>query len=222
MPALAPPGMTMSGEAAPVAKGGAARNLMRLPKEADWRRLPFRRRKSGALGGIAMEYMFLPLKRYAEFSGRSRRMEFWMFALFQIILWCIFMVLALAVMGSALMAGGRGSVGGLMAAGGSAMILFAIGLIIALALFIPGLAVAVRRLHDTDRSGWWVGGYILLAVANNIITRATGSASLGMILSLVTLVYAIMLIVFYCLDGTKGPNKYGPDPKGQVDAQVFA
>jgi uncharacterized membrane protein YhaH (DUF805 family) len=166
--------------------------------------------------------MFLPLKRYAEFSGRSRRMEFWMFALFQIILWCVFLVVAVAVLGSALMAGGRGSVGGIMAAGGSAMILFALALIVALALFIPGLAVAVRRLHDTERSGWWVGGYLILVVVSNVVRSSTGSGGLSTILSLVVLVYAITLIVFYCLDGTKGPNKYGPDPKGQVDAQVFA
>jgi uncharacterized membrane protein YhaH (DUF805 family) len=169
-----------------------------------------------------MEYMFLPLKRYAEFSGRSRRMEFWMFTLFQIILWCVFVVLAMTVLGSALMAGGSGSVGGIMAAGGSAMILLAVGVIVALALFIPGLAVAMRRLHDTDRSGWWVGGYLLLVVASNIVRASTGSGGISMILSLVTLIYAITLIVFYCLDGTKGPNKYGPDPKGQVDAEVFA
>ncbi|HEY0413431.1 MAG TPA: DUF805 domain-containing protein [Allosphingosinicella sp.] len=169
-----------------------------------------------------MEYMFLPLKRYAEFSGRSRRMEFWMFALFQFIIWCVILGLAVAMLGSALMAGSRGSVGGIMAVGGSAMILVVIVVIVALALFIPGLAVAVRRLHDTDRSGWWVGGYVILVIVSNVLQSVTGSGALSLILSLVTLVYAITLLVFYCLDGTKGPNKYGPDPKGQVDAQVFA
>jgi uncharacterized membrane protein YhaH (DUF805 family) len=214
--------MTMSGEAAPVAKGLRFRNLSALIPARIWRRLPTPPPEERQERGIAMEYMFLPLKRYAEFSGRSRRMEFWMFTLFQIILWCVFVVLAMTVLGSALMAGGSGSVGGIMAAGGSAMILLAVGVIVALALFIPGLAVAMRRLHDTDRSGWWVGGYLLLVVASNFVRASTGSGGISMILSLVTLIYAITLIVFYCLDGTKGPNKYGPDPKGQVDAEVFA
>ncbi|MBV9930028.1 MAG: DUF805 domain-containing protein [Alphaproteobacteria bacterium] len=169
-----------------------------------------------------MEYMFMPLKRYAEFSGRSRRQEFWMFALFQFIIWCILMVLFLAVAGSALMAVGNGSAGGLMAAGGTVMVLVGIALIVWLALLIPGLAVGVRRLHDTNRSGWWLGGYILLAIVAGVIRGRTGGGAIGGLLSLVQLGYLIALIVFYCLDGTKGPNQYGPDPKGQVDAQVFA
>jgi uncharacterized membrane protein YhaH (DUF805 family) len=168
-----------------------------------------------------MDYMFLPLKRYAEFSGRSRRMEFWMFALFQFLVWIAFFILFAVVAGSALLAVGNGSAGGLMAAGGSVVILFGLACIIALALFLPGLAVSIRRLHDTGRSGWWVGGYILLAVVAAFL-RARGGAGLGAILSLAQLAYLITLIVFYCFEGTKGPNQYGPDPKGQVDAQVFA
>ena len=53
-----------------------------------------------------MEFMFLPLKRYAEFSGRSRRMEFWMWILFQFLLGCIFLVGFLGLVGSAILAGG--------------------------------------------------------------------------------------------------------------------
>ena len=168
-----------------------------------------------------MEYMFLPLKRYAEFSGRSRRTEFWMFALFQFLIYLALMILFMVIAGSAIMAAGNGSVGGIMAAGGSAVIFMGLGLLIALGLFIPGLAVAVRRLHDTGRSGWWVGGYLILVVVAAFL-RSAGGGGLGAILSLVQLGYMIALIVFYCLDGTKGPNQYGPDPKGQVDAQVFA
>ncbi|HEY0313756.1 MAG TPA: DUF805 domain-containing protein [Allosphingosinicella sp.] len=168
-----------------------------------------------------MEYMFLPLKRYAEFSGRSRRTEFWMFALFQFLVWIVFLTLCGIVAGSMLMSMGKGDAGGLMAAGGTVMILLLIGVLIALAFFLPGLAVGMRRLHDTNRSGWWLGGYLILALVGGFL-RAQGGAGLAGLISIVQLGYLIALIVFYCLDGTKGPNKYGPDPKGQADAQVFA
>lgn len=167
-----------------------------------------------------MEYMFLPLKRYAEFSGRSRRMEYWMFTLFLILTWIVLGGIFMAMAGSILMSIAGGSAGGLAAAGGGAMVLMVIMFVVWLALLIPSIAVAIRRLHDTDRSGWWFGGLILLDVANVVVSRSGGA--LALIFSLAVLVYAIALFVFMCLDGTKGPNKYGPDPKGQVDAQVFA
>jgi uncharacterized membrane protein YhaH (DUF805 family) len=169
-----------------------------------------------------MEYMFLPLKRYAEFSGRSRRMEYWMYTLFLILLWIVLGGIFMAMAGSMLLSAGTGSASGLAAAGGVAMVLLVIMIVVWLALLIPSIAVAVRRLHDTDRSGWWFGGYLLLAFVGGFVRGSTGNGGLGMIISLVTFLYLIMLIVYFCLDGTKGPNKYGPDPKGQVDAQVFA
>jgi len=86
--------------------------------------------------------------------------------------------------------------------GGIAMILLLVMAVVWLALLIPGLAVGVRRLHDTDRSGWWLGGYIILAIVSNVVRASTGSAGLGALLSIVTLVYAITLLVFFCLDGT--------------------
>jgi uncharacterized membrane protein YhaH (DUF805 family) len=169
-----------------------------------------------------MEYMFLPLKRYAEFSGRSRRMEYWMFALFLFVMWIVLFGLFMVLAGSALLSAAGGSPTGVFAAGGTAMVLGLVICVVWLALLIPSIAVGVRRLHDTDRSGWWLGGYFLLAVVANVMRSSTGSAGLGALLSIVTLVYAIALLVFMCLDGTKGPNKYGADPKGGVDAQVFA
>src|SRR4051812_34073968 len=109
-----------------------------------------------------MEYMFLPLKRYAEFSGRSRRMEFWMFALFQLFLGIVLFGLFMVMVGSAFFSVAGGSPTGLFAAGGIAMVLFLVMCVVGLALLIPGLAVGVRRLHDTNRSGWWLGGYMIL------------------------------------------------------------
>ncbi|MBV8685724.1 MAG: DUF805 domain-containing protein [Alphaproteobacteria bacterium] len=171
-----------------------------------------------------MEYMFLPLKRYAEFSGRSRRMEYWMFTLFIIVMWVVLFGLMIGLAGTAIL-GGFGSGGGAgsaMAAGGAIMIVLVLCGLLWLVLLIPSIAVGIRRLHDTDRSGWWLGGYFLLAVVSNVLTRSSGPGALSMLFSLAVLIYAIMLFVFMVLDGTKGPNKYGPDPKGRVDAEVFA
>lgn len=173
-----------------------------------------------------MEYMFLPLKRYAEFSGRSRRMEYWMFVLFQALLGVAFTVLIMIVGGAAAMGGGNP--GALMAAGGGVMILSLLYMLVCLALIIPAIAVGVRRLHDTNRSGWWLlaplGPYVLMFAA--IAMAASGSGSGAAILSAVggigVLVLGVMLLVFLLLDGTKGPNRFGPDPKQRTSEEVFA
>jgi uncharacterized membrane protein YhaH (DUF805 family) len=168
-----------------------------------------------------MEYMFLPLKRYAEFSGRSRRMEYWLWTLFLCLIWIAFLVVMMAIAGAALMGGGGNPVGSIMAMGGGILIVAALAFLVWLALLIPSLAVGVRRLHDTERSGWWLGGLILLDFASAILRGSVGGA-LGTVFSLAVLVLALVVLVFMCLDGTKGPNKYGPDPKGGVNAEVFA
>jgi uncharacterized membrane protein YhaH (DUF805 family) len=113
-----------------------------------------------------MSWYVQVLKRYAEFGGRARRTEFWMFALINLI---ISLVLG-SVEG---LFGGPGVLGGLYG----------------LAVLIPGLAVSVRRLHDTGRSGWWL------------------------LIGLVPLVGAIVLLVFAAQDGQPGVNEYGPNPK---------
>ncbi|MBV8934489.1 MAG: DUF805 domain-containing protein [Alphaproteobacteria bacterium] len=167
-----------------------------------------------------MEYMFLPLKRYAEFSGRSRRMEYWMWTLFMVLLWMVFFVAIVAVAGAAFMTGG--GIRSLMAMGGGILVIGALAIIVWLALLIPSLAVGVRRLHDTERSGWWLGGLLIVDLVNGVLRGSGSGGALTTIVSLVVLVWGLVLLVFYCLDGTKGPNKYGPDPKGGVNAEVFA
>ena len=113
-----------------------------------------------------MNWYFEVLKKYAVFGGRARRKEYWMFFLFNVI---IAFVLGL-VEG---LAGGPGIVGN----------------IYALAVLIPGIAVAMRRLHDTDRSGWWL------------------------FIGLIPIVGAIVLLVFLVQDSTPGENQYGANPK---------
>jgi uncharacterized membrane protein YhaH (DUF805 family) len=117
--------------------------------------------------------MFEALKRYAEFGGRSRRKEYWLFILLYMILSVVATVLDASVFRNMAINGEMGVV----------------SLILSFALIVPLLAVAVRRLHDTDRSGWWI------------------------LIGLIPLLGQLALLVFYCLDGTPGDNRFGPDPK---------
>ena len=172
-----------------------------------------------------MEWMLLPLKRYAEFSGRSRRQEFWMYFLLLTIIWLIGFIAMMAMgVGAMSMAGvnadGSPRVGGLMGMFASFGIFLLVFGIIWLALLVPTIAVQVRRLHDTNRSGWWLWIYwgpMLLGYLMSIAGAANQSAGMAMfggLLSLLSLIGLIVLIVFYCLPGTSGPNNYGADPLG--------
>lgn len=167
-----------------------------------------------------MEWMLMPLRRYAEFSGRSRRMEYWMWAVFQFLISIVFQILIFAVGGGAMMATG-GDPTAALAAGGAIMVIFGLAILISLAFIIPSIAVSVRRLHDTNRSGWWLlaplGGYVLAFLGGSM-----ESGAIAMIGMLVAIGFAITLIVFYFLDGTPGPNRYGEDPKGRGTADTFA
>lgn len=141
-----------------------------------------------------MEWMLLPLKRYAQFSGRSRRKEYWMFVLLIFIIYVIAMILdTMLGFGTTTRYADVSETGAAVGFNSSGGI---ITLLAMLALFIPSLAVAIRRLHDTDRSGWWI------------------------LIGLIPLVGAIVLLVFYCTDGTRGPNRFGPDPKGENPADL--
>jgi uncharacterized membrane protein YhaH (DUF805 family) len=105
------------------------------------------------------------LKKYTEFSGRARRQEYWMFFLFNFIISIVISIID-AVLG-----------------------LGFLGLIYMLAVLLPSIAVAIRRLHDTDRSGWWF------------------------LIGFVPLIGGIWLLVLLVLEGTSGENQYGADPK---------
>jgi uncharacterized membrane protein YhaH (DUF805 family) len=137
-----------------------------------------------------MEWMIMPLKRYADFQGRSRRMEYWMFALFQVLM--VFVLLALF----AVLVGFSADMTSEIEQAPVGLIIFVLLVMVyALAMIIPSLAVGVRRWHDQNQSGWLV----LLFVVLGFIPIIGGFAS-------------IVQLVFMCLPGTKGPNKYGEDP----------
>ncbi len=161
-----------------------------------------------------MEWMILPLKRYAQFSGRSTRREFWMWVLFLVIV-----SIMLAILDSVLGLGGATEYGG-SSLNTPTITGYGYGAgvhggwltnIFGLAVIIPNIAVSVRRLHDTDRSGWW----ILLPMAPYFAGAALmfmGSLLIGGILAFGGFVCAIVLLVWYCTRGTTGPNRFGPDP----------
>lgn len=167
-----------------------------------------------------MEWMFMPIRRYAEFSGRSRRMEYWMWVVFQFLLSIVFFVLMFAVGGAAILAAGNDPTAA-VAAGGAIVVIYLLALLVSLALFIPGLAVTVRRLHDTNRTGWWIlaplAGYILAFLGAGLESTAISLVGL-----LAVFAGGVTLLVFMFLDGTPGPNQYGEDPKGRGTAETFA
>jgi uncharacterized membrane protein YhaH (DUF805 family) len=180
-----------------------------------------------------MHWMLMPLRRYAEFSGRSRRMEFWMWKLFTFLVGMAFYVVIMIAGGAALMAGG--DPGDVMAAGGAIMVVALIYAFFGLAIFIPDLAVTVRRLHDTNRSGWWILAPVVpyvVAILAGLAGVASGSRDgtgagaiviVALVCMLAVFALAITLVVFLFLEGTRGPNRFGPDPKApETNAQVFA
>jgi len=117
-----------------------------------------------------MDWYLKCFKHYADFDGRARRKEYWMFILFNIIGYLIMWMLDLAIGTSYLGIG-----------------LFTT--LFGLAVIIPGLAVGVRRLHDTGRSGWWL------------------------LISLVPFIGAIVLLIYFLMEGNRNDNQFGPNPK---------
>lgn len=139
------------------------------------------------MGALPMEWMILPLKRYAQFGGRSRRREFWMWVLFNLVVAAV-----LATIDTLIGFGGTSAVTSPYGASYSWYSNGPLSLIWTIATFVPNLSVSVRRLHDIDKSGWWL------------------------LILLVPLVGFIVLIVFQCIEGTRGPNRFGPDPIHQL------
>jgi len=123
-----------------------------------------------------MNWYLKVLKNYVNFSGRARRKEFWFFFLFNTLIFFILGFVELFLFGS----------GDFNPSSPPALI---ITNIYSLGVLIPTLAVSVRRLHDTGKSGWWL------------------------LISLVPVAGFLVLLVFYFIEGDSGTNKYGPDPK---------
>lgn len=108
-------------------------------------------------------------RNYVTFSGRAPRSEFWYWVLFEVLVSIVASILDVAIF--------------------PLNDISPLNAIASLLLFLPSLAVSIRRLHDIDRTGWWV------------------------LISL-TVIGIVLLIIWNCLRGTIGPNRFGPDPLG--------
>lgn len=122
-----------------------------------------------------MNWYLKVLKQYADFEGRARRTEYWMFTLINtIIALLLYSLLFIGIFAESTV---LSSIGGILY------------LLYALATFLPSLGVGVRRLHDTNKSGWMI------------------------LIAFIPIIGAIWLIVLFATEGDKGDNPYGPDPK---------
>jgi uncharacterized membrane protein YhaH (DUF805 family) len=134
-----------------------------------------------------MDAVQLFFKRYTDFQGRSRRAEYWWVYLFNLIIILVLYMIMIFIGG---MAQGEMNILGILC-----MIII---LLYSLAVLIPGLAIAFRRMHDRDMSAWWL------------------------LLGLIPYLGGIILLVMFALPGTAGPNKFGPDPKGGLGPTAAA
>ena len=119
-----------------------------------------------------MNWYIQVLKKYAVFSGRSRRKEYWYFVLFNLIITCILFFID-SITGTLNAATGYGLLSG----------------VYSLAVLLPALGVAIRRLHDIGRTGWWI------------------------LIGFIPLIGLIVLLIFFVKDSQPGDNQYGPSPK---------
>lgn len=119
-----------------------------------------------------MSWYLQALKRWSDFNGRSRRKEYWMFLLFNVIVSIVLGIIDMLI-GTYSMNTGVGVLSG----------------VYMLVVLIPGIAVTIRRLHDTGRSGWWI------------------------LIALVPIIGGIWLLVLMFLDSQKESNQWGPSPK---------
>lgn len=157
-----------------------------------------------------MKWFVKCINNYVNFRGRARRSEFWYFVLFSTILAVVATILDSIVFGS------------------PRRIFYGL---VGLFLFLPGLAVQVRRLHDTNRSGklllWMLLAYVIWIVLLFVFGLGTflsgGSASasvlflaLAIVGGIAFLVWCIFFLAWYCTPGTPGDNQYGPDPKAEA------
>lgn len=142
------------------------------------------------------------LSKYAVFSGRARRKEFWYFFLFNVLVGFII-----------------GFLGAIMQKPKAMTVL---SIVFTLAFLLPSISVAARRLHDTGRSGWWyllaVPGVALAQTSNLMLLQ--GNLTMQMVLALASLACNVPLIVFYCQDSQPGTNRFGPNPKGVLDNET--
>ncbi len=140
-------------------------------------------------------------EKYVTFSGRASRSEYWWFQLFYLLVMVGLALIFLAAGGFNQIDPVTGDFNGF---NGAAIVAMVLAAVVAFALILPLISVVVRRFHDRNLSGWW---YLAGAIA-------------GMV-PIVGFAASIAIFVITVLKGTEGPNKFGPDPLGVGDAEIF-
>jgi uncharacterized membrane protein YhaH (DUF805 family) len=136
--------------------------------------------------GIMIDWVLEVFSKYADFSGRARRKEYWYWYLFNLLISIFIVVVSLVITPPY----GTGTDNGI---GWLGLFIYLVAIIYSLGVIIPNLAVTVRRLHDTNRSGWWY------------------------FISMVPFIGGIILLIYLIEDSTPGDNQYGPNPKAGLE-----
>lgn len=154
-----------------------------------------------------LDWAILPVQRFAQFRGRAPRAEYWWFYLATTIIGFLLSLIDAAV--------GAGDV---------------IGGLFSLLTMVPWISVSVRRLHDIDRTGWWLA-LLLVPLVPLVVYFGSGASDSGADFFTGPLIFALILFlgaaitvfVFSVLPGTTGSNRYGPDPYGPDQLEeIFA
>ena len=142
-----------------------------------------------------MKWYLKVMRNYSQFNGRARRKEYWMFTLFN----TLFYILAATI---------DGALG----------LVFGLSIIYYLVVLIPSLSVAVRRLHDVGKSGWFlllgvvpsfIGGSLLIIFPANVGVATVAGGLMG----IMSIIFGIWIFILFCSNSKPGENKYGPNPK---------
>ena len=141
------------------------------------------------------------------FTGRINRGKYWLAALIYMAAWTTFIACSLVWLGGL-------NIDNLLSFAGAGLMIWLIGFILFIAGTWSGLAVGIKRLHDRDKSGWWI---LLFWLGPSILGSWPAATDIGggFMLSLAAAAIAIWAFVeLGCLRGSPGPNQYGPDPLG--------
>ena len=150
-----------------------------------------------------------------SFHGRINRAKYWLAAVFWVVVdMVVFGILAVMLANHILSLGAEPTGGEIL----RAILSFGLGLIlICLIVLVPiivsGFAIGIKRLHDRDQSGWWILLFYFGPAVASAIAQNSDSGAVALLLGLVSLGISIWaFVVLGCLRGTRGPNRYGPDP----------
>ena len=133
-----------------------------------------------------IDWVLEVFSKYAVFDGRARRKEYWYWYLFNFLISIFFVFISFAIIPP----DGTDTDNGI---GWIGIFIYVLVIIYSLGVFIPNLAVTVRRLHDTNRSGW------------------------SYFITFIPIIGELLFLIYLVEDGTPGDNQYGPNPKAELE-----